>query len=79
MTTIASTRRSDYGMSCIQCCDVLIAPEWSEYVNERSVHHLWRCTKCGCSFETSIQLSPDYEALPKRKVRENFFPLLLVA
>jgi hypothetical protein len=54
--TIASTRRSDYGMVCAQCGDLLIAPEWSEYVNERHVINFWSGTKCGCCFEISVYL-----------------------
>jgi hypothetical protein len=33
MTTTASTGRSDCGVTCVQCGDLLIAPEWSEYVD----------------------------------------------
>jgi hypothetical protein len=51
MTTV-SNRRSSFGMKCIQCGDELLAPEWSEYRNERQVHHVWRCWKCDCCFET---------------------------
>jgi hypothetical protein len=39
-------------MNCIQCGNGLIAPEWSEYRNERRVHHVWRCCKCAACFET---------------------------
>ena len=37
MTTILSNRRSKFGMTCVQCSNELIAPEWSEYRNERQV------------------------------------------
>ena len=39
-----------------QCGDALVAPEWSEHVNERCVRHLWSCEACGYEFETSIYL-----------------------
>ena len=37
MTTILSNPRSKFGMTCVQCSDELIAPEWSKYRNERQV------------------------------------------
>ena len=46
MTTL-SNRRPMFGMNCTQCEDLLIAPEWSEYEDERHVLHLWSCTNCG--------------------------------
>lgn len=79
MATIASTRRSDCGMTCAQCGDALIAPEWSEYVSERHVLNLWSCTKCGCQFETSAYVPADSESKIYNKVLEEFFPSLLVA
>ena len=45
MTTILSNPRSKFGMTCVQCSNELIAPEWSEYRNERQIHHVWHCTK----------------------------------
>jgi hypothetical protein len=40
---IVPNRRSNFGMSCAHCDNELIAPEWSEFRNERQVHHVWRC------------------------------------
>src|SRR6266498_2962937 len=34
----------------------LIAPTWSEHVNERCVRHLWECEACGYKFETAVYL-----------------------
>ena len=44
MTTIASTRRSSFGMSCAHCDNELIAPEWTEHRNERHI----RTEPCPC-------------------------------
>ena len=54
MTTIASDRRSRFGMKCVQCDNELIAPEWSEYRSKHQNRHLWRCWKCDCCFETIV-------------------------
>jgi len=54
MTTQVSNRRSAFGTNCAQCGDELLAPEWSEYRNERRVHHVWRCWKCDYCFETIV-------------------------
>ena len=51
MRTVASKRRSSFGTDCVQCGDELIAPDRSEYRDERHILHLWRCSKCDCSFE----------------------------
>jgi hypothetical protein len=49
--TISSTRRSSFGMGCVQCDNELIAPESSEYRDERHILHRWGCPKCDCRFE----------------------------
>jgi uncharacterized protein with PIN domain len=44
------------GNTCAQCGDTLLAPDRSEHVNERYVHHLWTCERCGYQFETIVYL-----------------------
>jgi hypothetical protein len=58
MTTIASARRSSFGMRCAHCDNELIAPEWTEHRDERHIRHLWQCWSCGCSFETVVATKP---------------------
>ena len=43
-----------YGVECRECGDRVIAPECSEHAADGVVRHLWRCSKCGCEFETRI-------------------------
>ena len=45
------TRRSSFGADYAHCGKELIAPERSEYRDERHVRHIWRCPKCDRSFE----------------------------
>ena len=40
--------------SCPQCSKRLLAPDWSEYLNERCVRHTWSCEACGYEFETAV-------------------------
>jgi endogenous inhibitor of DNA gyrase (YacG/DUF329 family) len=47
------TRRSSFGVDCAYCGKELIAPERSEYRDERHVLHVWRCPKCDRSFEVN--------------------------
>ena len=54
MTTMASARRSSFGMRCAHCNDDLIAPEWTEQRNTRQIHHVWYCSKCDFYFETIV-------------------------
>lgn len=39
---------------CPQCNEALLAPDWSEYLNERSVRHTWSCEECSYQFETTV-------------------------
>ena len=39
---------------CPQCNESLLAPDWSEYLSERCVRHIWSCEACGYKFETSV-------------------------
>jgi ribosomal protein L37AE/L43A len=40
--------------SCPQCSEWLLAPDWSEYLNDRCVRHTWSCEACGYQFETAV-------------------------
>jgi uncharacterized Zn finger protein len=40
---------------CAQCGAQLFVPEWSEYVDERRIRHLWECEDCGYAFETTVR------------------------
>ncbi len=40
--------------ACPQCNAWLLAPDWSEYLNERCVRHTWSCEDCGYQFETAV-------------------------
>ena len=44
-------------IECAQCGDRLFVPEWSEFVDERRVRHLWTCEACGYSFETTVRFA----------------------
>jgi hypothetical protein len=40
--------------NCPQCSEWLLAPDWSEHLNDRCVRHTWSCEACGCQFETAV-------------------------
>lgn len=46
--------RSRPVIECAQCGAQLFAPEWSKYVDQGRVRHLWNCEACGYSFETTV-------------------------
>ena len=53
--TATRARLVTYGKnSCPQCSEWLLAPNWSEYLNERCVRHTWSCEACGYQFETTF-------------------------
>ena len=66
MRMIASKRRSSFGTNCVQCDNELIAPERSEYRDERQIRHFWCCSKCECSFEV---ISPSHTKSIKEIMR----------
>jgi transcription elongation factor Elf1 len=74
MATVASLRQS---FKCKSCGQWLMAPEWSTYVNEQQVTHLWACSKCGNKFKTSIFLDEEVPLAPE--VINMYLPTLLVA
>ena len=39
---------------CAQCGEPLFAPEWSEYIQEGRIRHLWSCDSCDYRFETLV-------------------------
>ena len=43
--------------NCPQCQAWLLAPTWSEHLNERCVRHTWSCDACGYEFETAVFFS----------------------
>ena len=69
--------RSVFGMNCLECGDLLIAPEWSEYEDEQHILNLWSCVNCGCEFETEALL-PAAKAVNDAATIRAFFPSLLV-
>ena len=53
--TVVATRLVTYDKNtCQQCQAWLLAPDWSEYLNERCVRHAWSCESCGYEFETVV-------------------------
>lgn len=65
--------QSDGGKICTKCSDALVAPEWSEHMDERRVLNLWSCAKCGYSFaEVSIMLPADVETNNEINTRRIF-------
>ena len=50
-------------IECAQCNERLYVAEWSEYVDEWRVRHLWECDACGYAFETIISFAASALAL----------------
>jgi hypothetical protein len=64
--------------TCPKCNEMLVAPDWSEFVSEHLVLNLWSCTACGERFETAAWMSAG-EPKMTEKDWEQMFPPLLVA
>lgn len=50
---------------CAQCGAALIAPIWSEHLNDRRVRNVWSCETCGYQFETSVYFPVSNPTLPR--------------
>jgi hypothetical protein len=46
-----------FGNRCAQCRADIIAPEWSEYLSDYHIRHVWSCETCGYQFEDTVRLS----------------------
>ena len=66
-------------MTCVQCGDEMIAPEWSMLVRKQRIVNLWSCRECGCCFETETFVPTNAKAKVDRKALRKFSPSLLVA
>ena len=42
-------------VECAQCFERIYAAEWSEYLDDLHVRHLWACEACGYRFETLVK------------------------
>lgn len=55
MSVGSSRKLSTFGkLPCAQCGAHLIAPVWSEFMDEQRVRHLWNCDDCKYIFETLV-------------------------
>lgn len=45
-------------VECAQCFEPIYATEWSEYLDDCRVRHLWACEACGYQFETVVKFPP---------------------
>jgi len=62
-TDTTRTRLGTYAKNdCPQCNTWLLAPNWSEHLNERCVRHTWTCEVCGYEFETTVFFSTPAQA-----------------
>ncbi len=46
-------------VECAQCFERIYTAEWSEYLDDCHVRHLWACDACGYQFETLVKF-PSY-------------------
>lgn len=44
-------------IQCAQCGTHLFAPDWSEYLEDHRVRHLWACEACDYQFETLVSFA----------------------
>ena len=67
MATAGIVNCSPYGLSCSECNELVIAPEWSEYVSKYEVRHFWCCDNCGNRSDI-VDLRIDFMRKPSKHV-----------
>jgi RNase P subunit RPR2 len=73
-TSVAALRISTM---CDRCKTHLIAPEWSEALNERETVHIWSCPICGNEFQTIDERAEP--VLSDDELVQELLPNLMVA
>ena len=68
---------SDSGKICAKCGYVLIAPEWSQYVDEQHIFNLWSCTNCRSSFSEVSALPSAAKSTDDSKSQKEVPPQLI--
>jgi RNase P subunit RPR2 len=59
---------SPYGMACIKCNHLLIAPKWSAYATKHEGRHFWSCDNCGHEIEMALNLRIDTASQPNKNL-----------
>ncbi len=54
-TSAPQRRAARATIACAQCGEELAVPEWSEWLDNTRVRHLWTCSACGYAFETTVR------------------------
>jgi hypothetical protein len=67
---------SMFGLSCVRCGNQLIAPEKSEYLDDRLIRHLWHCPKCSARFESFPRFPANAKSVKDVMTRMDIFPPL---
>jgi len=66
------THCPDFGMTCVQCGETVIAPELVEYFSEeRLMLSFWTCEQCGYQFDTESFAPADAEPNVDNRVLED--------
>jgi DNA-directed RNA polymerase subunit RPC12/RpoP len=53
----ASDCKPRYQSECVRCGETMFLPEWSGYLDQYRIQHLWECETCGHKFKTLVSLS----------------------
>ena len=68
MATTWMDNRARSGMVCSECNDLLVAPEWSAYVSNHEVRHVWFCENCGHDIEMAVNLRFDITSAQSKRL-----------
>ena len=68
MATTWMDNRVRSGMVCSECNDLLVAPEWSAYVSNHEVRHVWFCENCGHEIEMAVNLRFDITSAQSKRL-----------
>jgi hypothetical protein len=65
-----------FGIQCVRCDHEIIAPQKSEFLDDKVIRHLWHCPRCHARFESFPRFPASARLVKEVMVKVDVFPPL---
>jgi hypothetical protein len=65
-----------FGIQCVRCNHEIIAPQKSEFLDDRIIRHLWHCPSCKAKFESVPRFPKNAKSVKEVMMSVDIFPPL---
>jgi phage FluMu protein Com len=65
-----------FGIRCIRCNYELIAPDKTEFLDDKIICHLWHCPRCKALFESFPRFPPTAKSVRETMMTVDVLPPL---